>query len=102
MLFAGILHSNRDFANLNRDRSLFRNEVYCTLTCTLPSNRIIPRHAHHQSALYLDWQKARHASLITASGALSRRGIFSFPASICSATFSNFIAGPLGVIAREP
>ena len=56
------------------------------------------RKAHR--ALYLDCKNTHRASLITASEALSRRGIISLRAFIRSAPFSHFIAGPLGLRER--
>jgi hypothetical protein len=49
-------------------------------------------------ALYLDCKNTCHASLITASEALSSDTGTLLSASIRSATLSNYTAGPLGLI----
>jgi hypothetical protein len=54
-----------------------------------------------QKALYLDCKNARHASLITASEALSPDAGILLTAFIPSATLSNYTAGPLGPIVRQ-
>jgi hypothetical protein len=68
----------------------------------LLSISLVPRHSFKPESLYLDLQKLRRASLITASETFCPDSGLYCPASIRSATFTYFIAGPLGCIISNP